>query len=137
MVSSDPARTDATRIDVLVADMVAAFVRSGGVWGDSAVVSVRVVVELDTGETLRTTHRRSIPLAPPEQQLTPLQRRIVDALAASAVPLKRLALAKLLGRNDVHGSFGQSVAQLVKSGVIYSHDGKVADDESKFSGCER
>ena len=133
MVTPDPARTDATHVDAIVADLVASFMRSGGVWGGEVVVSLRVVVELDTGETIRTAHRRRVPPSPPEQQLTPLQRRIVDALAASAVPLKRLALAKLLGRNDVHGSFGQSVAQLVKSGVIYSRDGKVADDESKFS----
>lgn len=133
MVSSDHARTDATRIDVLVADMVAAFVRSGGVWGDSAVVSVRVVVELGTGETLRTGHRRCAPVAatsPPE--LKPQQRRIVETLRASPVPMKRGAVARAMGLKDERGGFGVNVSSLLDTGIIFERDGMIADDETKF-----
>lgn len=133
MVSSDDSRTDATRIDVLVADMVAAFVRAGGVWGDSAVVSVRVVVELDTGETLRTGHKRCAPVpltAPPE--LKPQQRRIVETLRASAVPMKRSAVARAMGLKDERGGFGVNVSSLLDTGVIFERDGMIADDETKF-----
>lgn len=137
MVSTDDARTDATatatRIDVLVADLVAAFVRAGGVWGGEVVVGLRVTVELESGETLRTGHRRRAPVASnSDDQLTQQQQRIVAVLASSPKPLKRIAAAHLLGLKQAAGSFGQSVSRLRDSGVIFERDGRITDDESKF-----
>lgn len=134
MVSQDDARTE-TRLDVLVADMVAAYVRAGGVWGvgGEVVIGLRVTVELESGETLRTGHRRRMPVVshtPPE--LKPQQRRIVDTLRASTVPMKRGAVARAMGLKDERGSFGVNVSTLLDTGMIFERDGKIADDESKF-----
>lgn len=134
MVSQDDARTE-TQIDVLVADMIAAYVRAGGVWGvgGEVVIGLRVTVELESGETLRTGHRRRMPTTSgDESTLTPLQTRIVDVLAASPKPMKRISVAHALGRKQAAGSFGQAVSALRDSGVIFERDQKITDDESKF-----
>ena len=132
MVSQDDARTE-TQLDVLVADMIAAYVRAGGVWCGEVVVGLRVTVELESGETLRTGHRRRMPTTTDtESTLTPLEQRIVDVLAASPKPMKRISIAHALGRKQAAGSFGQAVSGLRDSGVIFERDQKITDDESKF-----
>lgn len=131
MAPTDDARTE-TQLDVLVAEMVASYVRSGGVWGGEVVVSLRVTVELESGETRRTVHRRRMPTQSTDMPLTAQQQRIVNTLAASPKPMKRLTLAHAMGLKIMGGTHGQSVSRLRDMGVIFVRDGLVTDDETKF-----
>jgi len=47
--------------------------------------------------------------------------------------MKRSAVARAMGLKDERGSFGVNVSTLIDTGIIFEHDGKITDDESKFN----
>lgn len=57
-----------------------------------------------------------------DDKLTETETGILAVLAASAVPMKRLSVAKKLGRQDCKGSFGEAFRGLVRSGRIVRRD---------------
>jgi tRNA A37 threonylcarbamoyladenosine dehydratase len=69
----------------------------------------RIVAELDDGRVVTIGA---------EPSLTPTQRRILDVLRASPVPLTRKQLTARLRYANAQGRFGVEVSRLVRSGSV-------------------
>lgn len=69
---------------------------------------------------------------PEEIAMTPTQQRIVQVLRSSPKPMKRLSVAKAIGRDGIGGKFSNYVNDLVSRGVIQEYAGELADVAEKF-----
>lgn len=69
---------------------------------------------------------------PEEIAMTPTQQRIVQVLRSSPKPMKRLSVAKAIGRDGIGGKFSNYVNDLVSRGVIQEYAGELVDVAEKF-----
>jgi hypothetical protein len=91
---------------------------------------VRLVMVLEDGREIAA----DLPTAGPAELtgLTPTQRRIVQVLRVSPMPLTRKAVANRLGRSDATGKTGTDIRELVHLGYIFEAGGELTDDITKL-----
>ena len=59
------------------------------------------------------------------------RKKILEALAASEIPLSRKQLARKIGLKDARGRFSTVVSKLLETGEVFELDGFLTDDASK------